>query len=706
MGRLILHHGLDPHSVGTAIDERVVRGCWFEWHRQGGCGPGELKLERTWAETADVQPGDWISIGVSADERWYLGRVDQWQAVHPSGVSVALAGMVNELNELFPGGFGREGAAPQRYGATDLFSNDPDYQLQSFHRTQTVEAVVDDLVQRHIVPRTHVVAAEPIEPPVPATVDSVTLRGEESVRSLLKDLAVRAGGAAWGIDPWGRFFFRGDHETTVSSYRLEDDVTRCVATRSRDILFNRLQITGDYIYDRADGADNIAQRAYRFRQIHARDTSVTAYGEHRIRLWLPWIRTDADAARFATAFFDLYAAPPTKYLVDAIADAAEPPMPWLGQVQLLDGDGEVVIAGTPTVVRVTFDECPTVRLEIGPDDPRRLWPEPREDERYEIPTIHKDSGTSDFTSSLSSVLSDSSVVDDPPGGSSSGDSGVTSESDWTSLTSTALTSLTSEDLSSATSFDPSSWTSEFESSESSEWGSSLTSDDFTSQTSIDLSSEMTSSNDSSGWSSEASNGWSSEASSAWSSDASGWTSASTSDLAGESSSGESSDGESSSGGGSEWSSGLSSGWQSTSLTSDDDSGRSSSEVALSTESGGSSAGESDSEGSESGGSDSGASSAAESEWPTSWGGESSGASGSGELSSGEHSGVTSGATSGGATSGAGEMSSVGNSSNGWTSSALTSGVGTSGVGTSGVESSDDGSTPNPWTSSTWSTSYT
>lgn len=476
MGRVILHHGIDPQAAGTAIDDRVVGGCWFEWHRQGGCGPGELKLERSWVESADVRPGDWISIGPSIGDRWYLGRVEEWRADYPAGVVVKLGGMVNELNEVFPGGLGPNGIAPQRYGATDAFPHDPDYSLQQYHATQSVQSIVTTLVQQQILPRTHVTSVGPITAPISAGVDSITMRGEESVRSLLKDLAVRAGGAAWGVDEQARFYFQPDGTAVSATYQLAGNVTRCAATRSRDILFNRLQITGDYIYDRLDRSDNIAQRVYRFRQIHVRDTSVTAYGEHRIRLWLPWIRTDDDAYRFAEAFFDLYAAPPTKYLVEAIADVAQPPKPWLGRVQLADEAGNTIASGVPSVVRVRFDECPTVRMEIGPEDPRRLWPEPPEDERYELPTIRKHSESSLESTSLasfSSVPDESSLIGGTTGGTTN--EPPTSEpvptsfatSDWTSATSLLESQWSSIDPSSGYDSLTSEWP-------SSEWPSSNT----------------------------------------------------------------------------------------------------------------------------------------------------------------------------------------------------------------------------------------
>lgn len=460
--RTILHHGADPTSPGAPLDERAVAGCWFEWHRQGGCGPGELRLERRWAESADLLPGDWISIGTTTSDRWYLGRIETWQADYPAGVRVTLAGMVSQLNEIFPGGFGGDDINPERHGRTDAFLNDPDHGIQQTRATQTVSSIVNDLVQQHILLKSNVVAADPVVVTHDTPVDSLTLQGEESVRSLLKDLAVRAGGMSWGVDQRGHFFFRPTPTETTATFRLSDDVLRCVETRERDVLFNRLQITGDFVYDEQDAPGGLAHRSYRYRRVFERTTSLAQFGEHRVRLWLPWIRTDHDARAFAESFFNQYAAPASKFLIEALPGDHRP-FPWAGPVRLLNESGQVVAIGTPSVVRVSFDTCPTVRVEIGPEDPRRLWPDPGVDERYEIPPQRPETTTvpSSFESSFSS---DSTLpsgdlppplptsqtppsTNDPTSWASWNNSSWTSEDSW--LTSSDWSSLDSSVVSSA-----------------------------------------------------------------------------------------------------------------------------------------------------------------------------------------------------------------------------------------------------------------
>ena len=115
--RRILHHGDDPMATPTEISARAVAGCWFELHRQGGCGAGELVIRDRFPERDAIDVGDWISFEYETDDRWYLGRVEARRAGSPAGVQFQLEGMGIELNEVFPGGFGEDadGVPPHRY---------------------------------------------------------------------------------------------------------------------------------------------------------------------------------------------------------------------------------------------------------------------------------------------------------------------------------------------------------------------------------------------------------------------------------------------------------------------------------------------------------------------------------------------------------------------------------------------------------------
>ena len=462
--RVIRNHGADPTSAGERLDSRCVRGCWFELHRQGGCGPAELRLDRGFEEDADLAPGDWLSVSAEqggVETRLYLGRVEHWEVEYPAGVRVRLGGMVNELGEVFVGGFGGPGEPPpHRLGRTDLFTDDPDRPVQSYEPTERVSDLAAKLVNQYVLPRTSVMAADPIAVAQNPPVDSATFRGEESVRSILKDLAVRAGNVDWGVDAFGTLFFRPGPTAVAADFRAGREVTKLAQTRSRDVLFNRLQITGDYVYDRPHRSGAVARPSHRSRYHFVDDGSLSAFGEHRLRLWLPWVRTRHDAEAFAGPFFERYGRPVTKTLIEAVLPEGSPvPTPWGGPVEVRDEAGLLLAVGSPEVVRVRFDEAVVVRMEVGPEDPRRLWPEPREDERYEIPP----------RSELSTEGPKSSLYATSVGGPGGPGPGTSPGGGGSSAvpTSTALTSLSSAD--SATSPDspdsPDSW-------ESSGWRSS------------------------------------------------------------------------------------------------------------------------------------------------------------------------------------------------------------------------------------------
>ncbi|QDU41030.1 hypothetical protein Mal4_53950 [Maioricimonas rarisocia] len=386
--RRILHHGPDPDAAPVLLSDRAVAGCWFELLRQGGCGAGSLLLHDGFADRHAIDVGDWISFEYSEGQRWYLGRVEERRATSPARLQLRLQGMSVELGQVFPGGFGTDadGVPPHRYAATDLFPNDPD----RLHETADSVAAVDDLVtlllQQYVTAQTHI-THDPLlveTPPRHAPLVSLKLRGEESVRSVLKDLAVRAGGMSWGVDAAGKFFFLRPREDQLLVLREGHNLTSLHETRDSEFLFNRLLLTGDYVYDVIESSGQIARRSYRWRGNFFEPDSRAAHGDRRLRLWIPWIRTQQDALAFSREFFRTYAQPTSRYLLETTPQT-ELPVPWLGRIRLEDRHGSELTTARVQAIRVRFDHEPVFRLELGPDDPRELWPEPPHDERWERP---------------------------------------------------------------------------------------------------------------------------------------------------------------------------------------------------------------------------------------------------------------------------------------------------------------------------------
>ncbi|MEZ5943794.1 MAG: hypothetical protein R3C18_20555 [Planctomycetaceae bacterium] len=412
--RRILHHGPSPLGAAVILDDRAIRNCWFELHRQGGCGVGEVRLADEFPMRDDIQPGDWISFEGSVGVRWYLGRVEEIRAQSPSGTRIRLEGMGIQLNEVFPGGFGlnADGVRPHRFAATDLFGNDPDRQDETVDFADRVDQVVHLLMSRYVVPQSSIqYIPSRIESPLQqADVTSLKFRGEETVRTIIKDLAIRAQDASWGVDANGEFFFLRPRDSVVRTYRESLNLTSLTETRNRDLIYNRLLLTGDYVYDKQEDSNAIARRTYRWRGNFVQPQSRQQYGERRIRLWIPWIRTQADSYAFAREFFRTYARPASRFLVETTPlDALL--TPWDGRVVLENSMGQVMATSRVETVRVSFDHQPRFRMELGPADPRELWAEPPQDERWESPEeIQNIGGSVSFLDSFQN----SSNSDPPP----------------------------------------------------------------------------------------------------------------------------------------------------------------------------------------------------------------------------------------------------------------------------------------------------
>ena len=385
--RRILHHGPTPGGTPVLLSDRAIGGCWFELDRQGGCGAGELVLQREFQERRAIEIGDWISCEGAIGQRWYLGRVEECRTQYPRLVRLRLAGMSIELNEVFPGGFNASppDRQPHRYGATDLFSNDPDREWEAAHPVTTIDGLVQLLIQHHVVDKTHITYVPTlIEAPVrPVRALTAKFRGEESLRSILKDLALRAQ-ANWGVDAFGRFFFLRRRTVNVSTLRMGRDLLSLEETRDRELIFNRLLLTGDYIYDHRDNSGQIARRVYRWRANYFEPESCQTFGNRRLRLWVPWIRTQSDSVAFVREFFRTYSQPTARYAVETVPQDTLL-IPWQGSVTIEDTSGTPLSNGVVEKIRVLFDHAPRFRLEVGPEDPREQWPEPPQDERWELP---------------------------------------------------------------------------------------------------------------------------------------------------------------------------------------------------------------------------------------------------------------------------------------------------------------------------------
>lgn len=417
--RRILRYGPSPDDLHSALEDRAVAGCQFELLRRGGCGRGEVRLRDGFDDRQALPVGQWIACEYDDGDRWYLGRIEERRARSPGGVSLRLEGMSIQLNEVYPGGFGlqRDGRRPHRYAATDLFPADPDREEETADLVDRPEDAVRLLLSQYVVPATDIKVEAGLIENAESSPELVSLKfhGEETVRSILKDLSLRALNASWGVDEWGRFYFLRPRANPLTTFREGVDLIELTETTTREVLFNRLLLTGGYVYG-GDLTGIEGTTAYRWRGNYRQPASVAAHGERRIRLWVPWIRSQADSRQFVREFFRTHAEPARRYAIQVV-DQAACPRPWWGRVRVRDRHGNLLISAQPEAIRVQFDNTPRLQLELGPDDPRTHWPEPPHDERFPVVRPQLRSGDSgddlSLTSDVGPTDEGTSLVIDP-----------------------------------------------------------------------------------------------------------------------------------------------------------------------------------------------------------------------------------------------------------------------------------------------------
>jgi hypothetical protein len=384
----VTHYGSDATTVLNDLTSRKVDAS-FTLRTQGGCGPGELRLKDVWTLRNTVLPGHYIAFDYEDGDRWYFGRVESITSDVPAGQIISLEGMSVELSELYPGGFGFSGDEPPRvWGKSDYFINDPDHDIQTFKTVSQPEDVVDDFWQNWIYPYTKITTAD-IEYASPKSgLSSVKFRGEETVMSIIRQLAITSKDASWGVDQNKKFFFKQKRANVLRTFRIGRDVQSVSRDRDRSNLYNRLQITGDYIYNGdafdSSGIQTLYYGWYRYRAAFHVKSSIAQYGERRARLPLPWIRRNSDAQAFAVEFFRKYARLTDRYRIRTTTISGLP-RPWEGQIRLEDTDGTELITSHFQTLKVEFGKAPVLEFELGPED-LVYGDDPRED-RWELPQI-------------------------------------------------------------------------------------------------------------------------------------------------------------------------------------------------------------------------------------------------------------------------------------------------------------------------------
>ena len=66
--RRIAHYSPGPTDFVSVISDRAVEGAWFELRRQGGCGPGEVRLIDDFSDRNIFNEGDWLLIDIGYED--------------------------------------------------------------------------------------------------------------------------------------------------------------------------------------------------------------------------------------------------------------------------------------------------------------------------------------------------------------------------------------------------------------------------------------------------------------------------------------------------------------------------------------------------------------------------------------------------------------------------------------------------------------
>ncbi|MCA9041591.1 MAG: hypothetical protein KDA65_14655, partial [Planctomycetaceae bacterium] len=231
----------------------------------------------------------------------------------------------------------------------------------------------------------------------------------------------------------GEFYFHPNGSTVQVTLREGENLVSLKEVRNLDQVYNRILLTGDYVYNAELNSEVPAVGFYRWRGTYVQPFSRSQYGDRRIRLWIPWIRSQTDAHQFVTEFFRVYANPSSRYEIE-VSGLASMIFPWVGAIRLEDRAGNELITAAVETIRVQFDAVPQYEMSVGHEAPQELWPEPEHDERWELDGLGG-GGVVTFSSE------DSSSSDLGSSGGSSGDSSSSEDSSATLSSSGESTSL-------------------------------------------------------------------------------------------------------------------------------------------------------------------------------------------------------------------------------------------------------------------------
>jgi len=393
--RVIEHLDTDASTVLSTISSRTmadpkVISANYELNRIGFCGAGSVTLKDDFISRGTFSVGEYIrfkdKIGGSPV---YLGRIESVEEKSPSVVNLSLYGPWSVLSEIWPGGFGASNEGkPHLYAKSDNFPDDPDKNLRTWDVIQQPDSVVDLLFDQYIGPATNITKGTIDGPNIQRGFQSATFRGEESVASILRQLALIAKDSSVGVDADNKFHFIPRKSGKVLLNTIEGEESSwpdtplqvLVESNDKEFLYNRLLLTGDYVY-----LPSHPIKYYRYMATFRQQNSITRNGERRFRAYVPWIRRNADAIEFAREFFRKYANPRKKLRIRFVNWKNSDPFsinPWDGEIRVYDDSQTAILRAAFESVKLSFDEIPIAEIIVGPEDAQ--FAEAKEPQRWEI----------------------------------------------------------------------------------------------------------------------------------------------------------------------------------------------------------------------------------------------------------------------------------------------------------------------------------
>jgi hypothetical protein len=378
-----------------------VTNAEFSLLRLGGCGSGSITLSKEY-DYSTIGIGMWIQMSY-ANTPWYLGRVESIDASHPSGVTVALQGMLGVLSDLPVGDMvsanlsGPRVTTPTPSVPTGLtgdtgynniathtpillsnnqwyYRHDPNLADQTYEPVSDYEVAVQYIIDNYLAPF-GITEGTVSYPTTSIDFYSMLFQGESSVTEVLRVLAESCYNASYGIDGSGQFFFIPLTEgiddwdelssTPQETYQLGTNVAQGTSyTQAKSVFYNRVQLVGGYVY-----GDNATRSGfYRYVAQWQDDTYSDVWGYKAARISVPFIRNDWAAYQWFTQFFKKYAGPRTRYTFTTIGQGSTLVAPWLGRIRLNNAAGTALVTDVCDEIKVLFNNAPYYTITTGPEE--------------------------------------------------------------------------------------------------------------------------------------------------------------------------------------------------------------------------------------------------------------------------------------------------------------------------------------------------